>query len=237
MALATPASVPPRWGSAWWRAQASCRRSGGSHPGARHHGLLAGLARGGSGRSGLPGHRVPGPRADVVGRGWYGGNFPLGYSVLFPPLARRLRPAGHGRGLRRHRHLGVRPGGPLVPRGPAHRNLVLRPVHPPPGHDRPVAVPGRRGGRAHGAGRLQRGRRPLGDRSRGLAALFSPLAAAFLAMVCLAWAAYGVGPAVLADRHGRGEPGDRSWRPGSCSPAPARSPSPGPAWSSPSCCA
>ncbi len=40
---------------------------------------------------------------------------------------------------------------------------------------------------------LQRGRRPLALLLGTLAALCSPLAAAFLAMVCLAWAAYGSG--------------------------------------------
>ena len=40
---------------------------------------------------------------------------------------------------------------------------------------------------------LQRGRRPLALLLGSLAALCSPLAAAFLALVCLAWAAYGRG--------------------------------------------
>ena len=199
------------------------RRSGGSHPGALHHGLLAGLARGGSGGSGLPGPRVPGPRADVVGFGVVWGQLPARLQRVVSSAGRRLRPAGHGRGLRRHRHLGVRPGGPLVPRGPAHRNLVFRPVHPHPGRGGPVAVPRRRGGRTHGAGHAAAGPAAVGDRSRGSVRSVLTARRGLPGHGVPGLGGPGVAPAVLAPRHGRGEPGDR---PGDRGPVPRHRPVP-----------
>ena len=47
----------------------------------------------------------------LLDSGWYGGNFPLGYSVLSPADRSPDRHAGGVGGGRRRRHLGVRPGG------------------------------------------------------------------------------------------------------------------------------
>jgi hypothetical protein len=125
--------------------------------------------------------------------GWYGGNFPLGYSVLFPPVAAvlGLRVAAVASAVIAtwtfdrvvRSHLGSRPLGTWY----FAVSMML-----------PVAI-GQwpfLAGEAVGLTALlvlQRGRRPLAIALGVLAALFSPLAAAFLAMGCVAWAAYGSG--------------------------------------------
>lgn len=125
--------------------------------------------------------------------GWYGGNFPLGYSVLFPPLAAAigvqvavvgsavLATWSFDRVIRYH--LGARPLGTWY--------FAVSTLLPVAIGQWPFLA-----GEAVGLLALvvlQRGRRPLAIGLGILAALFSPLAAAFLAMVCLAWAAHGSG--------------------------------------------
>jgi hypothetical protein len=125
--------------------------------------------------------------------GWYGGNFPLGYSVLFPPVAALfglqvvavasavVATWSFDRVVRTH--LGSRPLGTWY--------FAISTLLPVAIGQWPFLA-----GEAAGLAALvvlQRGRRPLALALGIVAALFSPLAAAFLAMVCLAWAAYGTG--------------------------------------------
>lgn len=129
----------------------------------------------------------------LLDAGWYGGNFPLGYSVLAPAIgavvgipvafvaAAGLATWAFDRMV--SFNLGSRPLGTWY----FAVSMVL-----------PVAI-GQLPflwGTAFGLAALvalQRGRRPLAILLGVLAALCSPLAAAFLAMVCLAWAAYATG--------------------------------------------
>jgi hypothetical protein len=122
--------------------------------------------------------------------GWYGGNLPLGYSVLFPPVAAligidvaavasaALATWSFDRMIRSY--LGARPLGSWY----FAASALL-----------PVAI-GQwpfLAGEAAGLAALvaiQKGKRPRAIVLGILAALFSPLAAAFLALGCLAWAAY-----------------------------------------------
>jgi hypothetical protein len=121
--------------------------------------------------------------------GWYGGNFPLGYSVLFPPLASvfglqvtvvasaAIATWAFDRVVRSY--LGARPLGTWY--------FALSTLMPVAVGQWPFLA-----GEAAGLMALvmlQRGRRAWAIVLGVLAALFSPLAAAFLAMVCLAWAA------------------------------------------------
>src|ERR1700722_5103203 len=125
--------------------------------------------------------------------GWYGGNFPLGYSVLFPVIgalvgltvaavaAAVLATWSFDRVV--SAHLGSRPLGTWY--------FAVSAMLPVAIGQLPFLS-----GEAFGLTALvalQRGRRPLALLLGVLAALCSPLAAAFLAMVCLAWAAYGSG--------------------------------------------
>jgi hypothetical protein len=125
--------------------------------------------------------------------GWYGGNFPLGYSVLFPVIgalvgltvasvaAAVLATWSFDRVV--SAHLGSRPLGTWY--------FAVSAMLPVAIGQLPFLS-----GEAFGLAALvalQRGRRPLALLLGVLAALCSPLAAAFLAMVCLAWAAYGSG--------------------------------------------
>jgi hypothetical protein len=123
--------------------------------------------------------------------GWYGGNLPLGYSVLFPPVAAvfglqvtAVASAGlatwsFDRVIRST--LGARPLGTWY--------FAVSTLLPVLIGQWPFLA-----GEAVGLTAvlmLLRGRRVLAVGLGILAALFSPLAAAFLAMVCLAWAAHG----------------------------------------------
>lgn len=120
--------------------------------------------------------------------GWYAGNLPLGYSVLFPPVAALLGVQvmavlsaavatwSFDRFVRSH--LGARPLGTWYFAG-----STLLPVT--------IGQWPFLAGEAAGLAALvalQRGRRPLALSLGLLAALFSPLAAAFLGLGCLAWA-------------------------------------------------
>ncbi|HET9077092.1 MAG TPA: hypothetical protein VFN68_09170, partial [Acidimicrobiales bacterium] len=122
--------------------------------------------------------------------GWYAGNFPLGYSVLFPPVAgifglqvmavasAVIATWSFDRVVRSY--LGSRPVGTWY--------FAISTLLPVTIGQWPFLA-----GEATGLLALvclQRGRRPAAITLGLLAALFSPLAAAFLAMVCLAWAAY-----------------------------------------------
>ncbi len=125
--------------------------------------------------------------------GWYGGNFPLGYSVLAPVIgailgmqvasvaAAVLATWSFDRVVTAY--LGRRPLGTWY--------FAVSTLLPVTIGQLPFLM-----GEAFGLAAivaLQRGRRPLALILGILAALCSPLAAAFLAMVCLAWAAYGSG--------------------------------------------
>jgi hypothetical protein len=125
--------------------------------------------------------------------GWYGGNLPLGYSVLFPALGAVLGIAvvsvaaavlatwSFDRVVASY--LGSRPLGTWY--------FAVSTLLPVAIGQLPFLT-----GEAFGLAALvalQRGRRPHALVLGTLAALCSPLAAAFLAMVCLAWAAYGTG--------------------------------------------
>jgi hypothetical protein len=125
--------------------------------------------------------------------GWYGGNFPLGYSVLFPVIgalvgipvvsvaAAVLATWSFDRVV--SSYLGSRPLGTWY--------FAISTLLPVAIGQLPFLC-----GEALGLAALvalQRGRRPHALALGTLAALCSPLAAAFLAMVCLAWAAYGTG--------------------------------------------
>lgn len=122
--------------------------------------------------------------------GWYAGNFPLGYSVLFPPVAGtfgiKVVPVvsavvatwSFDRFIRSY--LGARPLGTWY--------FAICTLLPVTIGQWPFLA-----GEAAGLLALlslQRGSRPAALLLGVLAALFSPLAAAFLAMGCLAWAAY-----------------------------------------------
>ncbi|HVA76187.1 MAG TPA: hypothetical protein VNF71_16665 [Acidimicrobiales bacterium] len=123
--------------------------------------------------------------------GWYGGNFPLGYSVLFPPLASLLgiqvvavasaaiATLAFDRVIRAH--FGSRPLGTWY--------FAVSTVLPVMIGQLPFLA-----GEAAGLVALialQKGQRRTAVALGVVAALFSPLAAAFLAMACLAWAARG----------------------------------------------
>jgi hypothetical protein len=125
--------------------------------------------------------------------GWYGGNFPLGYSVLFPaigailtiPVASVAAAVVATWAFDRvvTAYLGRRPLGTWY--------FAVSTLLPVAIGQLPFLT-----GEAFGLTALlalQRGRRPLALVLATLAALCSPLAAAFLAMVCLAWAFYGSG--------------------------------------------
>jgi len=123
--------------------------------------------------------------------GWYGGNFPLGYSALFPPLASVLgiqvvavgsaaiATLAFDRVIRVH--FGSRPLGTWY--------FAVSTVLPVMIGQLPFLA-----GEAAGLAALvslQKGHRRTAVVLGIVSALFSPLAAAFLAMVCLAWAARG----------------------------------------------
>jgi hypothetical protein len=125
--------------------------------------------------------------------GWYGGNFPLGYSVLFPiigalitiPVASVAAAVVATWAFDRvvTNHLGSRPLGTWY--------FAISTLLPVTIGQLPFLT-----GEAFGLSAIlavQRGRRALAVGLGLLAALSSPLAAAFLAMVCLAWAAYASG--------------------------------------------
>ncbi len=122
--------------------------------------------------------------------GWYAGNFPLGYSVLFPAVAGTfgikvvavasavIATWSFDRFIRTY--LGARPLGTWY--------FAVSALLPVTIGQWPFLA-----GEAAGLlalVSLQRGRRKVALVLGVLAALFSPLAAAFLAMGCLAWAAY-----------------------------------------------
>lgn len=122
--------------------------------------------------------------------GWYAGNFPLGYSVLFPPVAgifglqvvavasAVIATWSFDRVIRSY--LGSRPLGTWY--------FAVSTLLPVTIGQWPFLA-----GEATGLLALvclQRGRRPAAIALGLVAALFSPLAAAFLAMGCLAWAAH-----------------------------------------------
>ena len=124
--------------------------------------------------------------------GWYAGNFPLGYSVLFPPVAAVfglqvvavasavIATWSFDRVVRSY--LGARPLGTWY--------FAVSTLLPVTIGQWPFLA-----GEAAGLlalVSLQRGRRPPALALGVTSALFSPLAAAFLAMVCLAWAAYNL---------------------------------------------
>lgn len=123
--------------------------------------------------------------------GWYGGNFPLGYSALFPPVAALLgiqvvaiasaatATLAFDRVIRAH--FGSRPLGTWY--------FAVSMVLPVIIGQLPFLAGEAAGLLALVA--LQKGHRRTAVVLGILAALFSPLAAAFLAMVCLAWAARG----------------------------------------------
>ncbi len=129
----------------------------------------------------------------LLDAGWYGGNFPLGYSVLVPAIgalvgipvasvaAAVLATWAFDRMV--SFYLGSRPLGTWY--------FAISTMLPVAIGQLPFLW-----GEAFGLAALvalQRGRRPLALLLGSLAALCSPLAAAFLALVCLAWAAYGTG--------------------------------------------
>jgi hypothetical protein len=122
--------------------------------------------------------------------GWYSGNFPLGYSVLFPAVAATfglkvvavasavIATWSFDRVIRSY--FGSRPLGTWY--------FAISTLLPVTIGQWPFLA-----GEAAGLLALvclQRGRRPPAVALGILASLFSPLAAAFLAMGCLAWAAY-----------------------------------------------
>lgn len=122
--------------------------------------------------------------------GWYAGNFPLGYSVLFPAVAGTfglkvvavasavIATWSFDRLIRSH--LGARPLGTWY--------FAISTLLPVTIGQWPFLAGEAAGLLALVA--LARGRRPLALTLGILSALFSPLAAAFLAMGLLAWAAY-----------------------------------------------
>ena len=123
--------------------------------------------------------------------GWYAGNFPLGYSVLFPPVAALLGTGAvavasaavatwsFDRFVRTY--LGARPLGTWY--------FAVSTLLPVAIGQWPFLA-----GEAAGLAALvslQRGRRAVAVGLGLAAALFSPLAAAFLGLGCLAWAVCG----------------------------------------------
>jgi hypothetical protein len=185
--------MPPRWGRAWWREQAVA-----AAPAALSL-ILATVVF-------LLGWRGVDQAAQTYrviqfrthgmmlwDSGWYGGNFPLGYSVLFPALGAILgvQVAAVGSAVLAtwsfdqvvRSYLGSRTIGTWY--------FAVSTLLPVAIGQWPFLA-----GEAAGLAALvalQRGRRPVAVGLGILAALFSPLAAAFLAMVCIAWAAYGSG--------------------------------------------
>ncbi len=129
----------------------------------------------------------------LLDAGWYGGNFPLGYSVLAPAIgavvgipvafvaAAVLATWSFDKMV--SFNLGSRPLGTWY--------FAISSILPVAIGQLPFLWGEALGLTALVA--LQRGKRPLALLLGSLAALCSPLAAAFLAMVCLAWAAYGSG--------------------------------------------
>jgi hypothetical protein len=122
--------------------------------------------------------------------GWYGGNFPLGYSVLFPPVAALLgipvtavvsaAIATWAFDRVVTAYFGSRPLGTWY--------FAVSTLLPVAIGQLPFLA-----GEAAGLAALvalHKGRKPLAVGLGILSALFSPLAAAFLAMACLAWAAH-----------------------------------------------
>jgi hypothetical protein len=124
--------------------------------------------------------------------GWYAGNFPLGYSVLFPVVAGLLglhvvaaasavvSTWSFDRVIRNY--FGARPLGTWY--------FAVSTLLPVTIGQWPFLA-----GEAAGMLALvflQKGRKPPAILLGLLSALFSPLAAAFLAMGCLAWAAYSI---------------------------------------------
>jgi hypothetical protein len=125
--------------------------------------------------------------------GWYGGNYPLGYSILFPALAAVLGTytlavasaviAVWAFDQVVRQHFGTRPLGTWY--------FAISTLLPVTIGQWPFLA-----GEAAGLCALvalQRGKRPLAVTLGLLSALFSPLAAAFLAMGCLAWAVHARG--------------------------------------------
>ncbi|MGH9115877.1 MAG: hypothetical protein ACRDWW_08625, partial [Acidimicrobiales bacterium] len=122
--------------------------------------------------------------------GWYGGNFPMGYSVLFPTIAAVFGLAAVAIGSAAlatwsfdrvvSHHLGARPLGTWY--------FCISTLLPVAIGQLPFLA-----GEALGLASLvalQKRRRRIAVPLGLLAALCSPLAAAFLAMVCLAWAVH-----------------------------------------------
>ena len=168
--------------------------------------------------------------------GWYGGNYPLGYSILFPVVAAIFGTyvvaivsavvAVWAFDQVVRTHFGSRPLGTWY--------FAVSTLLPVTIGQWPFLA-----GEASGLCALvalQRGKRSLAVLLGLLAALFSPLAAAFLAMGCLAWAVHA-GPTELDDRHRGGNARGEFSGPECCSPVPVRSRSPGPPCSRPSCSA
>lgn len=191
MAFAYPTPVAPRWGRAWWRKQVEA-----AAPAVLTLVLATTLI--------LLGWRGVDQAAQTYrvlqfrlhglmlwDSGWYGGNFPLGYSVLYPAVAAVigvqvmavasavLATWSFDRVIRST--LGARPLGTWY-----FAVCTLLPVA--------IGQWPFLAGEAVGLTALVmliRGRRSLAVGLGVLSALFSPLAAAFLAMVCIAWAAQG----------------------------------------------
>jgi hypothetical protein len=125
--------------------------------------------------------------------GWYGGNYPLGYSVLFPVVAAALGTyivaiasaviAVWAFDQVVRSHFGARPLGTWY--------FAISTLLPVTIGQWPFLA-----GEAAGLSALvalQRGKRTLAVALGLLSALFSPLAAAFLALGCLAWAVHSRG--------------------------------------------
>jgi hypothetical protein len=193
MAFAYPPSVRPRWGRLWWREQVVAVAPAiltlvlatvvfllgwrGVDQAAQTYRIIQFKAHG----------------LMLWDSGWYGGNFPLGYSVLFPPFAAILGvqvAAVASAALATwsfdqvvRSYLGARPIGTWY--------FAIAMLLPVAIGQWPFLAGEAAGLTAMVA--LQRGRKTLAVALGVLAALFSPLAAAFLAMVCLAWAIYGTG--------------------------------------------
>jgi hypothetical protein len=193
MAFAYPTSVRPRWGRLWWREQVVAVAPAiltlvlatvvfllgwrGVDQAAQTYRIIQFKAHG----------------LMLWDSGWYGGNFPLGYSVLFPPFAAILGvqvAAVASAALATwsfdqvvRSYLGARPVGTWY--------FAIAMLLPVAIGQWPFLAGEAAGLTAMVA--LQRGRKTLAVALGVLAALFSPLAAAFLAMVCLAWAIYGTG--------------------------------------------
>lgn len=191
MAFAYPTPAAPRWGRTWWRKQVEA-----AAPAVLTLVLATILI--------LLGWRGVDQAAQTYrvlqfrlhglmlwDSGWYGGNFPLGYSVLYPAVgavlgvqATAIASAGlatwsFDRVIRST--LGARPLGTWY-----FAVCTLLPVA--------IGQWPFLAGEAVGLTALVlllRGRRSLALGLGVLSALFSPLSAAFLAMVCIAWAAQG----------------------------------------------